>query len=123
SGNNRIYELSGVGVSINWTAQPQFSLGLDPSDGESVRFKSGDSFKEQLAVFNGTACEVNKTIRLFNGADYWELESLHTSTLLDNTTDSVFEVTATGSENIIVYYSVLRGTAKDTGQIILSVQG
>lgn len=125
SGNNRIYELGGVGVSITWTEVRAFNGQFDPEDGDSVRIQKGDSFQEQLAVFDGTDFEVNDVIRLFDGVsgDFWELGSIKTSTLTDNTVDSVFEVNVTGSENIIVCYSIARGTSKETGELYITSDG
>ena len=108
SGNNRIYEVSGVGTSLVFTAVAEFPNGLDPEDGDSVRVKLGTAFKEQLSIFDGTNFKVNEVVRFFNGADYWELNSLVTSTLTDNTTGNVFNVTATGSEFIFVFYGITR---------------
>lgn len=127
SNNNRIYKLSGVGVAIAWEAQRAFDSSFDPTDGDSVRILKGDSFKEQLAVFDSVNFKVNDTLRFFDGvgADYWELGSVKTVALLDNTTDGiVFSVTITGSENWIVNYSVSRGAGlKDTGQLLITSDG
>lgn len=125
SGNNRIYQLGGVGVSLTWTAVSAFEKGFDPEDGDSVRIKAGDSFQEQLAVFNGTEFLVNDVVRYFDGVsgDFWELGSIKTSTLTDNTTASVFEVSVAGSENIIVSYSITRGSAKETGELYITSDG
>lgn len=127
SNNNRIYELSGVGVSLVWTAKRAFNGDFDAEDGDSVRIQSGDSFSEQLAVFDGTNFKVNDTLRFFDGvsSDYWELGSIKTVNLLDNTTDGeVFSVSVTGSENWIVNYSLSRGVGtKETGQLYITSDG
>jgi len=125
SGNNRVYELSGVGSSISWTAVRAFNNDFDPDDGDAVRLQKGDSFQEQLAVFNGTDFEVNDVVRFFDGVsgDFWELSSIKTTTINDNTTGTIFSVNAVGSENFIVSYSVLRGTAKETGEIFITSDG
>ena len=85
----------------------------------------GDAFSDQLSVFNGTDWRVNDIIRFFDGvsADFWELGSIKTTTLLNNTTASVFEVSVTNSENWVISYSILRGAAKETGQIYITSDG
>ena len=123
-GNNKIYELGGVGVALTWTPQKVFDAGSEtPSDGDLAVILNGDAFNNQIANFKDTNWVVNEVVRHFNGADFWEQDSLRTSTLTDNTTDSVFEVNATGSENIIVDYSISRGANKETGYLIISHDG
>lgn len=125
TGNNRIYKLSGVGSSIVWTPQRSFSSQFDPTDGDSVRIQTGDAFQDQLAVFNGTNFLVNDTMRFFDGvsANFWELGSIKSTSIADNTTDNVFSVNVAGSENIIVEYSIVRGLAKETGQLFITSDG
>ena len=126
TGNNKIYELSGVGTSIQWEPVSAFADGSeDPENGDEVRILGGDAFTQQKAVFNGTEWLVNDTIRFFDGvsANFWEISSIKTSTLLNNTINSVFEVTAVGSENITVEYSIVRGVDKQTGHLIISHDG
>ncbi len=127
SGNNRVYELSGVGVSLAWAPQTLFEGSQDPSDGDSVRILSGAAFKEQLAVFDGSDFKVNDTLRLFDevSADYLEIGSIKTVELVNNTTNGiVFSVSLTGSENFVVNYSVLRGAGiKETGQLFVTSDG
>lgn len=125
TGNNRIYKLSGVGSSIVWTPQRSFSSQFDPADGDSVRVQAGDAFKDQLAVFNGTDFLVNDTVRFFDGvsANFWELGSIKSTSIADNTTANVFSVNVSGSENIVVEYSIVRGLAKETGQLFITSDG
>lgn len=123
TGNNEAYQVSGVGVALAWTPQTIFGGTVNPSTGDSTRIVSGLSFAEQLSVFNGTNWTVNDTVRFFTGADYWEMSSLKTSTLANNTTGDVFTVGATGSENIIVDYSLVRGSGKETGSIVICSDG
>lgn len=125
SGNNRIYELNGVGTSITWTPQPSFGGANDPLDGDSVRIMGGLAFRESLAVFNGTDFRVNDIVRFFDGisADYWELGSIKTSDLLDATTDILFSVAYAGSENINIEYSIIRGATKETGILMITTDG
>lgn len=125
SGNNRVYKLTGVGVSLVWTAQRAFKAQFDPTVNDSVRIGQGEAFATQLALFDGTNFLVNDTVRFFDGvsADFWELSSIKTSTLADNTTGNVFAVAYAGSENMIVNYSLLRGSIKETGQLFLTTDG
>jgi hypothetical protein len=62
---------------------------------------------------------------MFDGvsANFWEISSIKTSTLTDNTTANVFSVAFSGSENIVVNYSILRGSLKETGQLLLATNG
>lgn len=122
SGNNKIYELSGVGVSISWTATTDFNLGT-PESGDTVIILSGDSFREAVGKFNGTDWVFNDTVRYYSGADYWEQSSLKTTDIIASTTASIFEVTLAGSENIIIDYSILRGSTKETGSFVITSDG
>lgn len=122
SGNNKIYKLSGVGVAIAWEATLDFNLGT-PEDGDTVIVQSGDSFRDSIGIFNGTDWKFNDTVRYFSGADYWEISSLKTSTVSNNTTGDIFSVTLSGSENITVEYSLFRGSTKETGIAILTSDG
>lgn len=125
SNNNRVYELSGVGSSIAWTPVRSFDGQFDPQDGDAVIVLKGDAFQEQTPIFNGIKFLVNDVIRLFDdvSGDFWELGSIKTSTLVNNTTNTIFSVNATGSENIIVNYSLARGTNKETGQLMITTNG
>ena len=127
--NNKIYEASGVGVSIAWTPIGAFQDNLEtPTDGDIVVIARGAAFADQQALFNGTDFRVNDVVRYFdgaNGTDYWEQSSLKTSTLTDNTVNGVvFDVNVTGSENWIIDYSLTRGAGvKETGQIYMTSDG
>jgi hypothetical protein len=125
SDNNRVYELSGVGSSILWSPVRSFNNQFDPTDGDAVIVRKGDAFSEQTPIFNGTDFRVNDVIRLFDGVsgDFWELGSIKSVNLINNTTDNVFTVTAAGSENIIVNYSIARGVNKETGQLMITSNG
>ena len=120
--NNRVYKLSGVGTSIVWTPQALFN-GLDPLAGHSVRFQKGDAFNTQEAVFNGTTWVVNEVVRLFTGADFWEMSSLKTMALTNATSALVFDVNHIGSENIMMSYSIKRGPAKEAGYLMITHDG
>lgn len=123
SGNNEIYTLSGVGTSIAWTAARNFNGALTPTLGDTVIILKGNSFANQIGEFNGTTFKFNDVVRYFSGTDYWEQTSLKTTALANNTTANIFSVTALGSENIIMDYSVIRGGKKETGSIYLVQDG
>lgn len=122
SGNNQIYELSGVGTSISWKTTSDFNQGI-PEDGDLVIATEGDSFKESIGKFDGTEWKFNDVVRYFSGADYWEQSSLKTSDILASTTDNIFTITLAGSENITIDYSIQRGSAKETGIFIITSDG
>lgn len=128
SGNNQIYEASGVGSSISWDVVRAFSnSSITPVESESVRIQRGDAFAQQLAVYDGTNFLVNDVVRFFDGvsADFWELSSIKTVTLNDNTTivTPIFTVSPTGSENFVVSYSINRNGDKETGQLYITHDG
>lgn len=125
SGNNRIYKLSGVGVAIAWAVEQAFNGQADPTDGDVVRILKGDALKEQLAIFDDTNFLVNDVVRYFDGVsgDFWEQSSIKTTAIDNNTTGNIFTVNVTGSENVIVDYSVVRGTGKETGSILITSDG
>lgn len=123
SGNNEVYKLGGVGVSITWTAQSFFNGSSTPTAGDMVIPTAGTSFAESIGIFNGTNWKFNDVVRYFSGADFWEQSSLKTSTLTDNSTGNIFTVTAAGSENIIVDFSIIRNSIKETGTIWLTNDG
>lgn len=121
--NNKIYKIGGVGTSITWQIQRLFNGFAAPTSGDSVRLQKGDMFAEQLALFNGTVWHINDKVRYFNGTDFWEQSSLMTTTLADNTTDNIFTIGATGSENVIVDYSILRSGIKEVGTLLVTHDG
>ena len=123
--NNRIYELSGVGTSLVWTPIYAFNYKLDPALGDAVRIQKGNGFAAQLAVYNGTNFLVNDVVRYFDGVsgNFMEQSSLKTSPLVNNTADTIFSVTATASENMIVNFSINRGGVKEAGQFIITHDG
>ena len=125
SGNNEIYKAIGTGTTItSWTSQFSFNGSVSPSAGSVVVITSGNNFANQIGEFNGTTWHFNNTVRYFNGSDYWEQSAIITSTLADNTTNgTVFSVSHTGSENMIVDYSIIRGTLKETGSLYITTDG
>jgi hypothetical protein len=125
SDNNKIYEISGVGTAIQWKVVRAFSGFPTPTDGDSVRILSGNMFREQLAVFDGTKFLINDTVRLFDEdlTDFIEVGSIKSIALVNNTTDTVFSVNVSGSENWLIPYSIFRGTSKETGYLTLTSDG
>lgn len=123
SGNNEIYKVGGVGTSLTWTAQRAFNSQFLPTRGDLVMITSGTGFADQLGEFNGTTFKFRDTTRYFSGTDYWEQTSLKTTTMADNTTATVFSVTASGSENWVMDYSVLRNGRKETGTAYITHDG
>lgn len=125
AGNNEIYTVSGVGVALVWTPLAAFGTtpSITPTAGDQVIFTQGTGFADQVATFNGTTWSVNNFVRYFNGVDYWEQSSLQNATLAANTTNDVFNIAFLGSENIIVSYSILRGSVKEVGQIFITTDG
>lgn len=96
--NNRVYEVSGVGSSMVWDEVRAFNGQLNPEAGDTVRFKDGEAFAEQLAVFDGTQFKINDVVRFFDGttANFWEQSSIKTTLLNDN---QAFGSTQTQSED------------------------
>lgn len=130
SGNNRIYLANGSGTNItSWTAQFSFNGLQDPTNGDTVMVLKGNGFADQIGKFTGLTYNpastwvFNDKVRYFNGTDYWEQSSLFTTTLTDATTNNVFTVNFSGSEYMIVDYSVSRGVFKETGSIYIVTDG
>lgn len=125
SNNNRVYKISGVGTSIAFAAQRAFNGQFDPTDGDSVRVQKGNAFGDQLAVFNGTNFLVNDVVRQFDGVsgNFFEQSSLKTMSLANNTTAQVFSVSFSGSENMLIDYSIIRSGLKETGKLFVTTNG
>ena len=130
--NNEIWLANGSGAAISgWTAQFAFNGNLAPSGGDLVIITQGTLFANQIGEFNGTTWAFNDTVRHFGlGGDvsnYWEQSGLMTTTLTDNTANgTVFSVGYVGSQNMIVDYSVLRGSSpeyKETGSLYVTTDG
>lgn len=126
SGNNKIYKAVGAGTNItSWQAQFVFAGSTSPSSGDTVVVQAGTAFADQIGIFNGTTWSFNSFVRYFNGVDYWEQSSLNTVTLADNQVApaDVFSIVAAGSQNLIVDFSVKRGTTKETGTVTMTTDG
>jgi hypothetical protein len=110
SGNNEVYKLSGVGTSIVWTAQRSFNGSFTPSDADLVVVQNGAAFGNQVGQFKDTAFKFNDTIRMFNGTNFHELSAIQNATLVDAT-------------NVIVDFSILRNSIKETGTLWITTDG
>lgn len=122
--DNKIYEAIGIGATINsWDVKNlYFDSSELPQAGESVRVQNGDAFGLQLATFDGTDFVVNDIVRYFTEGNFWEQTAIKESSLTDNTTGNVFSVTALQSENMVIDYSLVRGTEKRVGQLYVTHQ-
>jgi hypothetical protein len=130
SNNNRIYKASNVLTSTTWTLQRLFENSNEtPVIGDAVRATKGTLYSGQVIYFdNSSSWVINDTVRLFdgaNGSDFWELGSIKTVTLADNTVlGDVFSVAVSGSENWTINYSLNRGAGlKETGIIYITSDG
>lgn len=123
AGSNRVYQVSGVGVSLVWSAIGVFAGQLDPTTGDLVIFTKGTQFKNQIAEFDSAAFKINSPVRYFNGVDFWEQSALQISTLNNNSTGQVFSVTALASENMVIDFSINRGGTKEVGTMWLTSDG
>ncbi len=125
SGNNEIYKASISGSTITWTNQAVFSGPASvPPAGSLIVITQGNSFANQVGEFNGTTWLFNYLVRYFNGTDYYEQSSINTSTLADNTSNgTVFSVGYSGSQNILVNYSIIRSGDKKIGTLSLTTDG
>lgn len=125
SGNNQIYQASNTVTSVVWTAQNAFALGsTSPQNGALVEVLQGQSYANSLGIFRGTYWSFNDITRAFNiTGDYYEITSPRKITLTPSTTDVIFSVPMAGSENMIIDYSIVRSTNKETGSIYLTHNG
>lgn len=125
SNNNQIYVANNVGVSIVWTAQNVFELGsTSPQNGAMVKVLLGSAYNNQIGTFDQTYWSFGDLTRQFNEfGDYYEVSSPRTMDLTPSTTEDVFVVAATSSENFIVDFSVKRGTIKEVGQVYITHNG
>lgn len=128
SGNNRVYKVGGVGVSLTWTVQNLFE-GNSPtaSNGDLIVVAEGLAFKNQVGAFDsaGPRWTFNDAIRLFNGADFLEISSLKTKAINDNQValDTIFSIAALNSEHLVIDFSLVRGVTHETGTLYLTQDG
>lgn len=121
---NRAYRALGVGAVISgWSAEYKFNGLITPSTGNTLFVVSGQAFGLQVGKFNGTDWVFNDRVRYFNGADYWEQSNLISAAIADNTTSSIFTVAWAGSEHILIDYSIVRSTARETGTMRIVTDG
>jgi hypothetical protein len=117
--DQQIYEATVSGGSISWVLDTTYT----PVTGSLVSIQSGDIFGLQTGKYDGSGYVFNNLVRYFNGADYWEQSAVSTQSLLNNTTTTVFSIPFLNSENIIVDYSIVRGSNKITGTLHLTTDG
>lgn len=126
TGSNRIYTAHvSAGVVTSWTLEYNFSDSADPTDGDLVSITSGTSFGDTLARFVDTAWQIDLKKRAFNGNDYYEESALLTTSIVNNQV-TVLPLTTfeyAGSENSIIDYSIIRGTARETGVLKITTDG
>lgn len=121
---NRMYKAVGVGTNItSWDPQYKFNGWLDPTNADTILIRSGQGFARQIGIFNGTDWAFNDYVRYFNGADYWEQSNLVSTTVVDNTITDIFILTWAGSEHLILDFSIVRGTARETGTMRIVTDG
>lgn len=124
SNANRMYKAVGVGTNItSWTAQYKFEGRLDPTTADTIMVRSGQGFAWQVGKFNGTDWVFNDYVRYFNGADYFEQSALVSAEIVNNTTTPVFTMEWAGSEHMIVDFSIVRSTARETGTMRIVTDG
>jgi hypothetical protein len=124
SNNNRVYVLSGVGSSITWTPSSQFTTGIVPANGDQVKVLKGLAYADQFGIYNGTSWSFSNITRSFNSAgDYFEQASIRNVAIADGATANIFTITALGSENLVIDFSIIRGSLKETGQLIITQNG
>jgi hypothetical protein len=124
SGDNQVYKAVGTGSNItSWVAQSSFDGNLNPTDGDRVAILEGDAFADQVAAFGGSEWYINDKVRHFNGLDYMEQSSLNTIAIANNTTADIFLINYAGSENMVIEYSIKRGTVKETGRVLVTTDG
>lgn len=120
--NNRIYKVTDVATAPVWTPELAFNGSAIPTVSDTVIVKNG-TWLNQVGAFDGTAWKFNEKIRQFNGVDYFEQSTVYATTILDDTNGELFRVGATGSEYMVIDYSVKRGSAREVGQLYLVHDG
>jgi hypothetical protein len=126
TGNNEVYQAAVTSGNITgWTAQYTFDGNLAPSAGDTVIITAGTGFANQIGEFDGTSWNFNSKVRYFNGTDYWEQSNLNSVAIANNQSSpaQVFAINYVNSENIVVDFSILRGTQKETGTLFMTTDG
>lgn len=125
-GSGKIYKAVGtIGNITSWQSQFVFNGSDEPERGDTVIIQEGDAFGEQVGKYTGTDWVFNDKVRYFNGVDYWEQSNINTTIIANNVVAAtdIFSIAWAQSENIIVDYSIVRGTTKETGTIHLTTDG
>jgi hypothetical protein len=117
--NNKIYTAAIAAGVITWTEDTLFI----PNVNDYVLVENGNAFAVQAGVFNGTSFDFNRVVRYFNGVDYFEQSAIYAVSLTNNSTNTVFTINVANSENMVVDYSILRGTNKTTGTLYITTDG
>lgn len=120
---HRVYKATVVGINITWVAQSVFTDGLDPDVGESIRVIDGINFELALGTFDGTTFKFGNFTRYYNGNDYFEQSAIISVSIAASTTAPLFTVGYLGSENIVVEFSIIRGSSKETGVLYVTTDG
>lgn len=124
SNANMVYEAVGVGTAISsWTALYKFHGLQAPVNGDTVIILTGTGFALQVGKFDGSDWLFNDKVRYFNGVDYWEQSNIISAALADNTTAALYTVTWPNNEHMIVDYSIVRSTARETGTLYIVTDG
>lgn len=117
AGKNSVYKAQGVGTNITgWdVASYAFHDSQTPLIGDTVIVKKGNGFGLQVGTFNGTNWVFNDKVRYFNGADYFEQSNIQSATIVNNSTTAFITVPWSGNEHMIIDYSIVRSTLRETG--------
>lgn len=123
TGNNKAYSADNTATSTTWNPALIFPNGDTPTTADLIIIENGTGFANQIAEFDGTTFKVNDFVRYFSGADYWELSSLKRKSFNNNEVADLFSLAYSGSENIIVDFSIVRGTVKEIGSMHVTTDG
>lgn len=125
SNSNEIYQAVGTGTNItSWSALYKFHSSQIPVLGDTVLILNGSAFALQTGTFDGAAWNFNNKVRYFNGANYWEQSNIVNAALVDNTTmANVFSTAWSGNEHMVIDYSIVRSTARETGTLHVVTDG
>lgn len=124
SNANRMYKALGVGTNITgWSEQYKFNGWLDPTNADTILVRKGQGFARQIGTFNGTNWAFNDYVRYFNGADYWEQSNIVAMEFDDNSSDLVFELSWFNNEHIVLDFSIVRSTLRETGTMRIVTDG
>lgn len=123
-GSNKIYKATVVTGNVTvWTVQDVFNGTDTPADGDLVIVTHGQAFELQVGRFDGSKWLFNDKIRMFNGADYYEINALNSTLIQNAAAAEIFAINYAGSENLIIDYSISRGSAKEVGTLLVTTNG